>query len=429
MYNCDTCNKDFTLRKNLKRHMKNIHNTALASISKSSTTTKEAKHKCPKCQLQFVERSSLRRHERLKHKMNITASLRIKKSNKYMTFEPSNLDDYPLLKKLVPVDYVYKVNSIQHFENEGLKSTFEIADCAEDLFLVWLSELEQKSKVTYRVKSFTKSPSQKIVFNKVYRCIHNTFPHKYQNAHPKHTGCMATLTVRIKKCSEALSVKNAIADNNVIMIPLKAIVTLNHNHNHNHMLLETMKKCITEKKKLRKKKEIQCNTTSMEIYTTENKLNITHFDKSKSPQQNTTSSISQVSIKNNKINTSTTEVVKKRFVMKKTEKKFFIDDSKIKEPIENDHFECPEEYDKYILVEHIDAQNVVCDNNENDLNQLMSDYDTVNKMILQQFESNPSYFKSAIKHYTLAMKDSLTSKESLLNTLLSFGEQLKEKHI
>jgi len=74
------CNKDFTLRKNLNRHMKNIHNTIVTSISNSSiTTNKEAKHKCPKCQLLFVERSSLRRHERVKHKMNITASLRTKK--------------------------------------------------------------------------------------------------------------------------------------------------------------------------------------------------------------------------------------------------------------------------------------------------------------------------------------------------------------
>jgi len=64
----------------------------------------------------------------------------------------------------------------------------------------------------------------------------------------------------------------------------------------------------------------------------------------------------------------------------------------------------------------------------NELNQLMSDYDTVNKRILKQFGSNPSYFKSAIKNYTLAMKDSLTSKESLLNALQSFGEQFKDKN-
>lgn len=57
------------------------------------------------------------------------------------------------------------MNCIQYLENDGLRSTFEIADCSEDIFLGWLSELEQKSKVTYRVKSFTKSPSQKIIFN------------------------------------------------------------------------------------------------------------------------------------------------------------------------------------------------------------------------------------------------------------------------
>lgn len=80
MPKCDMCDKDFTLRKNLIRHIKNIHNIALASISNNSiTNTKEAKFKCPKCQLPFIGRSSLRRHERRKHKMNITASLRNKK--------------------------------------------------------------------------------------------------------------------------------------------------------------------------------------------------------------------------------------------------------------------------------------------------------------------------------------------------------------
>jgi len=78
MHKCDVCCKDFTLGKNLKRHLANVHK--VTSILKHSiTTTKESKHKCPLCQLAFVERSSLRRHERLKHQVNITAPLRIKK--------------------------------------------------------------------------------------------------------------------------------------------------------------------------------------------------------------------------------------------------------------------------------------------------------------------------------------------------------------
>lgn len=419
MPKCDVCCKDFSLVKNLKRHMVNVHK--VTSISKPSiTTTKEAKHKCPLCQLAFVERSSLRRHERLKHQVNITAPLRIKKSIDCITFEPSNLEDFPLLKELIPVNYVYKVTCYQQFENNGLKSTFEIADCAMDVFFEWLSELEKKSKVTYRVKSFTKSPSSKIIFNKVYRCIHNTFPNKYRNPHPKHTGCQATLTVRIKICSEALSVKNTMADNNVIMIPLKAIVTLNHFHNH----------MLVENEKLKKIKEIQCKDTSMEDHTTENELNIMHFDKFNSTQQNTTLSNSQVSIKNNIINTtntSTTELDKKLSTLNKTEKKLEMDNNKIIEPIENDNFELSEEYDKYILVENVHMQSLLCDKIESEFNQLMFDYDTVNERILQQFTSNPNYFKKAIKDYTLAMKTSLTSKKSLLNTLHSFGEKLKEK--
>jgi len=76
-HKCDMCYKDFTLRRNLTRHIKNIHNKGLASISNDSVITgKEAIRKCPKCQLPFAGISSLRRHERSKHKMNITPPLR-----------------------------------------------------------------------------------------------------------------------------------------------------------------------------------------------------------------------------------------------------------------------------------------------------------------------------------------------------------------
>lgn len=72
MHTCEKCKKVFSLKKNLNRHMLKIHNF------KVLPNAKKGNHKCPVCELCFVERSSLRRHERLKHQMNITASLRKK---------------------------------------------------------------------------------------------------------------------------------------------------------------------------------------------------------------------------------------------------------------------------------------------------------------------------------------------------------------
>jgi len=58
--------------------MKNVHNL-LVQTAKRSITNANSKHKCPLCKLIFVGRSSLRRHEKLKHKMYITPLLRNKK--------------------------------------------------------------------------------------------------------------------------------------------------------------------------------------------------------------------------------------------------------------------------------------------------------------------------------------------------------------
>lgn len=197
------------------------------------------------------------------------------------------------------------------------------------------------------------------------------------------------------------------ADNNVILIPFKTIVTLYHHHNH--MLVDTKKICFTEEEKL---SEIPCNQNVIHHNKTENKLSITHIEKFSSQKKKKTLSSLQVSIQNIKDN-SKKEVVNKQTILYKSE---------------NNNVESPEENDQYILVENENAQNALHDNHKSELNQLMSDYNTVNKKILQQFESNPKYFKSAVKNYTLAMKNNLTSKKSLLNALHSFGKQLKEDH-
>lgn len=60
---------------------------------------------------------------------------------------------------------MYQVNYIEDLGNNDFRAKFEIADCDQKMFFVWLSKLEQKSEVIYRVKSFTKSFSPKIVFN------------------------------------------------------------------------------------------------------------------------------------------------------------------------------------------------------------------------------------------------------------------------
>lgn len=74
-----------------------------------------------------------------------------------------------ILQKLVPRGYIYKIKSLENLGNDQLRATFEIPDCPENIFMNWLSELSQTSQVTYRVKSYTKSPSPKIVFNVIIK--------------------------------------------------------------------------------------------------------------------------------------------------------------------------------------------------------------------------------------------------------------------
>ncbi|XP_050431397.1 uncharacterized protein LOC126839970 [Adelges cooleyi] len=386
MHTCKECSKEFTFQRNLSRHLKNKHN--ISSVSKRAVNGKEAKHTCPVCHLMFVERSSLRRHERKKHDKNITKSLTKEKSEKFVNFEQSNLEDYPILKNLIPSKFVYRINQVKNIDNTSFQSKFEIADCTEDKFYVWLSELEKKSGVTYRVKSFTKSISLQIVFNKVYRCVHNTFPSKHCIPHPKHTGCQATLTVRIKKCNEILSVKSSITENNN-MILLKAIITLNHCHNHslapqnsNNIISQSLKFYNRSLNTIHSKQALCQNLT---------------FDNSKLLVEENNDSIENIIINDYESCANT------------------LHDNKQSEIDESD------EYDDYILVENVDFQNST-NYEKNEINQLLSDYDSMYKNMSKQFESNPEYFKMAIKSFNSAMKKNIKSKETLLETLHVFGK-------
>lgn len=60
---------------------------------------------------------------------------------------------------------MYKVKNLKNLGDGKFKAKFEIAGLTKEAFFVWLSELSQKSLVTYKVKSFNKSTNPKVVFN------------------------------------------------------------------------------------------------------------------------------------------------------------------------------------------------------------------------------------------------------------------------
>lgn len=200
------------------------------------------------------------------------------------------------------------------------------------------------------------------------------------------------------------SVENTMADN-VVIVPSKAIVTLHHCHNH--LLCDASNVYINPN-------VIQHNTH----------LNDHNINNNVNEFSSNTSSSLQVSNENNNYN-SNTEKSEDIIILYESENSEIVMDNNIQNlPADNNNIEFSEEFDNYIMVEYESITNSLqFSNNDdgNELQQLLSDYDTVNEKLLQKFESNPKYFKSAIKTYILAMKNSLTSKESLLTTLKSFG--------
>lgn len=209
------------------------------------------------------------------------------------------------------------------------------------------------------------------------------------------------------------SVKNTMADN-VIIIPHKAILTLYHCHNH--ILYDALDVCATRNVKRRRNNKTQL-VKRLNHHNINNNLYNSNL--------NSSSSI-QISIEKNKYDNNKTEISEEMIILYEPENSTFVMNDNIQSvSTENDNIELSEEFDSYILIDYENTKNSL-HNNENELQQLLSDYDTVNERMLQQFQSNPKYFKSAIKTYTLAMKNSLTTKESLLFALQSFGNLHEE---
>lgn len=221
------------------------------------------------------------------------------------------------------------------------------------------------------------------------------------------------------------SLKNSMADNNVILIPLKAIVTLYHYHNHVSLGSNIIKICSNENKKKKYN-----NKTCIYLDKTESSLDTVYSIASYSPDLTLSTSKSINENKNNiyDIN-STTEIIEETTCTsyQPENNKFFINDNFQNMSTDKENLELSQEFDNFILVKHVNTEHSLHnDDNKKEIYQLLSDYDSVNEGMLQKFKSNPKYFISAIKAYTLATKNSLASKDTLLNMLNSFGKQLHE---
>lgn len=202
----------------------------------------------------------------------------------------------------------------------------------------------------------------------------------------------------------------------MILIPLKAIVTLYHCHNHISFGSERIKYiCSTE------------NEEEEDINKTKKSLNEVHTVTFYSPDLTLCTS-KLLNEKNNNDNNNTTEIFEEAIIPCEPENNTFLlnNNSQINMSTENTNLDLSEEFeefDNFIFVEYVNTEHSLYnDDNETEIHQLLSDYENVNDRMLQQFKSNPKYFLSAIKTYTLSMKNCLASKAALLNALSSFGK-------
>lgn len=98
MFICDICGSDFTLKQNLRRHMKIIHKLTIERY-----INKDAQHKCYRCKHSFVNISSLRRHEKLKHKNDFIKSF---PKTKYVSYR---VPQFYLLIVIIYLNIIIKI--------------------------------------------------------------------------------------------------------------------------------------------------------------------------------------------------------------------------------------------------------------------------------------------------------------------------------
>lgn len=211
--------------------------------------------------------------------------------------------------------------------------------------------------------------------------------------------------------------KNIMGTNNVIMISLKAIITLYHCHNH--LLLKSSKLYSFGRKEDNETISLQLNETLINHIGAENSVSQVYDNESNS--SNTT--LSNTNATHEAIfNTNATELFEDYVTLYESKSNEVVMNNYSKNMhIDNGNFELTNVVNDFILTERLETDNSLYNDNKKEIHQLLADYDTVNEKMQQQFKSNPTYFLPAIKAYIFTMKNNFTSKSSLLKTLHSFS--------
>lgn len=155
------------------------------------------------------------------------------------------------------------------------------------------------------------------------------------------------------------------ADINVILIPLKAIVTLYHCHNH--IFLRKIKEHSITKENVYN--ETQYHESFKNHYDTKNHLNNTLSNES---YNSNSSSSSKISVMNDKCQKNNTDFVEEVILYESENNKCVMNDNIQKTSSDDNKSELSEEFDDYILVENVNTENSTHTNdNEHELRQLM----------------------------------------------------------
>lgn len=205
--------------------------------------------------------------------------------------------------------------------------------------------------------------------------------------------------------------------NNVIMISLKAIVTLYHCHNH--ILLKSSKLRSFGRKEDNETISLEYNETFINHIGKENsKSQVYYYESNSSSTTLSNSNATHETI----FNINTTELFEDSVTLYESKSNEVMDNYSKNMHIDNGNFELADVVNDFISIERVETDNSLYnDSNKKEIHQLLADYDTVNEKMLQQFKSNPTYFLPAIKAYIFTMKNNFTTKSSLLKTLHSFS--------